>query len=187
MEATLWSLKVMSGKDFARFAHLHSQRYHWFRVLWCRDLHLCLLQHNAKLVWDETVHITDDLFHNLWQDRTEVAYDNALDLTLPVSHYLCVDSDYWPAVCDQLALYVIGAAGFGYRMTWKDAAKVPNGHKMSFQVYPIISTLCLFMYWKFVRKHLRLCRMTSLSKCSYRIGWCYSQRELGGFDRPFGS
>ncbi|KAK7677694.1 hypothetical protein QCA50_019385 [Cerrena zonata] len=88
---------------------------------WKRLRKICapaFTENNARLVWEETVHIVEGLFRNVWGDNKEVVYDNALDMTVP------------------LALRVIGAAGFGYRMAWKDETNVPDGHRMTFQVTP---------------------------------------------------
>ncbi|KAK7681337.1 hypothetical protein QCA50_015428 [Cerrena zonata] len=85
---------------------------------WKRLRKICapaFTENNARLVWEETVHIVEGLFRNVWGDNKEVVYDNALDMTVP------------------LALRVIGAAGFGYRMAWKDETNVPDGHRMIFQ------------------------------------------------------
>jgi hypothetical protein len=42
-------------------------------------------QRNNKLVWDETIGIMNDLFDNVWGDRSEVVVDHCVDITLPVS------------------------------------------------------------------------------------------------------
>ena len=36
-------------------------------------------------MWDETVRIMNDLFDNVWGDRSEVVVDHCVDTTLPVS------------------------------------------------------------------------------------------------------
>ena len=46
-------------------------------------------QRNNKLVWDETAQIMMDLFDNVWGDRSEIAVDHCLDITLPVRE-LCL-------------------------------------------------------------------------------------------------
>jgi hypothetical protein len=69
-----------------------------------------IVQRNNVLVWDETVHIMNDLFDNVWGDRSEIVVDHCVDITLPVSprmaHTLPV-SQHLP----QIALFVIGVAG----------------------------------------------------------------------------
>ncbi|KAJ3575472.1 hypothetical protein NP233_g1074 [Leucocoprinus birnbaumii] len=70
---------------------------------------------NNKLVWDETCAIMSDLFENVWGDKKIIEVDHCRDLTLPI------------------ALFVIGVAGFGRKMTWQDDSLVPAGHKLSFQ------------------------------------------------------
>lgn len=70
---------------------------------------------NNKLVWDETVSIVEGLFADVWGDKKEIVVDHVVDITLP------------------LALFVIGAAGFGQHMSWKDTEVCPEGHKLSFK------------------------------------------------------
>jgi hypothetical protein len=41
-------------------------------------------QRNNKLVWDETIRIMVDMFDNVWGDKSEVALDHCVDITLPV-------------------------------------------------------------------------------------------------------
>ncbi|KAF5354196.1 hypothetical protein D9756_007136 [Leucocoprinus leucothites] len=70
---------------------------------------------NNKLVWDETIAIMNDLFENVWGDKEVITVDHCRDLTLPI------------------ALFVIGVAGFGRKMTWKEDNVIPTGHRMTFQ------------------------------------------------------
>ncbi|TEB38356.1 cytochrome P450 [Coprinellus micaceus] len=70
---------------------------------------------NNRLVWEETVQIVEDLFTDVWGDQKTVTVDHCIDITLP------------------LALFVIGAAGFGKRMSWKDTEVASEGHKLSFK------------------------------------------------------
>jgi cytochrome P450 len=72
-------------------------------------------ERNNKLVWDETILIMNDLFDNVWGDRSEIIVDHFVDITVP------------------LALFVIGVAGFGRRMTWTSDLVVPPGHQMTFK------------------------------------------------------
>jgi len=72
-------------------------------------------ERNIRLVWDETARIMSDLFDNVWGDSPEVVFDHCLDITLPI------------------ALFVIGAAGFGRRVTWTSDLVVPLGHQMTFK------------------------------------------------------
>ncbi|KAH9041186.1 cytochrome P450 [Lactarius hengduanensis] len=62
-----------------------------------------LEKRNTRLVWDETIRIMFDLFDNVWGDSPEIVVDHCVDITLPI------------------ALFVVGVAGFGRRMTFKDA------------------------------------------------------------------
>jgi len=72
-------------------------------------------ERNNKLVWDETVKIMLDMFDNVWNRAPEITVDHCVDITLPI------------------ALFVIGVAGFGRRITWNDDLKIPDGHKMTFK------------------------------------------------------
>ncbi|KAH9003544.1 cytochrome P450 [Lactarius hatsudake] len=72
-------------------------------------------ERNTRLVWDETVRIMFDLFDNVWGDSPEIVLDHCVDITLPI------------------ALFVVGVAGFGRRVTWTSDLTVPPGHQMSFK------------------------------------------------------
>ena len=47
-----------------------------------------IFKKNNALVWDETVQIMNDLFDNVWGDRSEVVVDHCVDITLPVSPHM---------------------------------------------------------------------------------------------------
>ncbi|KAF8823725.1 hypothetical protein HHX47_DHR9000191 [Lentinula edodes] len=70
---------------------------------------------NNKLIWDETVRIILDLFENVWGSQESIVIDHALTITLPI------------------ALFVLGAAAFGRRISWKDDEGIPPNHQMSFK------------------------------------------------------
>ncbi|KAF8622696.1 hypothetical protein AX15_006794 [Amanita polypyramis BW_CC] len=71
---------------------------------------------NNKLVWNETIRVVDDLLGSMWTNKDEVSVDNCLnELTLP------------------LALFIIGAAGFGRSISWIEDGVAPPGHKMTFK------------------------------------------------------
>ncbi|KAH9941623.1 cytochrome P450 [Epithele typhae] len=72
---------------------------------------------NNRLVWDETVLILHDLFHNVWGDREVVELDNAMDITVGIT------------------LLVIGVAGFGRRISWNEDSIAPQGHSMTFKAF----------------------------------------------------
>ena len=36
-------------------------------------------------MWDETIRILEDLFHNVWEDKDVVEVDHVLDITVGVS------------------------------------------------------------------------------------------------------
>lgn len=70
---------------------------------------------NNKLVWNETSRIVNGLFETVWDGRDVVTVDHCLDITLPI------------------ALFVIGSAGFGKTLDWKEETVLPPGHKISFK------------------------------------------------------
>ncbi|TFY55986.1 hypothetical protein EVG20_g9110 [Dentipellis fragilis] len=72
-------------------------------------------ERNNKLVWDETMQIMVDMLDNVWKNQLEVTVDHCVEITLPI------------------ALFVIGVAGFGRRISWTDDLKVPPGHTMTFK------------------------------------------------------
>ncbi|KAF9054616.1 cytochrome P450 [Panaeolus papilionaceus] len=70
---------------------------------------------NNKLVWEETINIINSLFNEVWKDRSSITVDHCVDITLPI------------------ALFVIGVAGFGRRVSWEDDDTIPAGHAMTFK------------------------------------------------------
>ncbi|KAH8075864.1 cytochrome P450 [Cristinia sonorae] len=78
---------------------------------------------NNRLVWDETVKIMNDLFNNVWGNQKQVVTDNALHITMPI------------------ALFVIGAAGFGRRLAWNDEMAPPAGHRITFKAGDALYTV----------------------------------------------
>jgi len=83
-------------------------------------------ERNTRLVWDETIRIMFDLFDNVWGDKPEIVVDHCVDITLPI------------------ALFVIGVAGFGRRVTWTSDMIVPPGHQMTFKDALHISSANIF-------------------------------------------
>jgi len=64
-----------------------------------------------------------DLFENVWGKQAEISVEHCVHLTLPI------------------ALFIIGAAGFGRKVSWKDDAIIPSGHQMAFkEALHIVST-----------------------------------------------
>ncbi|TFY53671.1 hypothetical protein EVJ58_g9325 [Rhodofomes roseus] len=72
-------------------------------------------ERNNRLVWDETMHIVTELCQGVWAGKSEVAVSNVVDLTVPI------------------ALFVIGVAGFGKRMSWSEDLNVPEGYHFTFK------------------------------------------------------
>ncbi|KAG1823550.1 cytochrome P450 [Suillus subaureus] len=62
-------------------------------------------ERNNRLVWDATTQIMLDLFDTMWAGQEEVV----------------------------IALFVIGAAGFGRPISWKEDAVTPLGHQLTFK------------------------------------------------------
>jgi len=56
-----------------------------------------------------------DLFDNVWGSQELISVEHALSLTLPIT------------------LYVLSAAAFGQRISWKDDGTVPTNHQLSFK------------------------------------------------------
>ncbi|TFK44816.1 cytochrome P450 [Crucibulum laeve] len=82
---------------------------------------------NNKLVWDEAVRIMDDLFHTVWAGKETVTIEHCIDITVPI------------------ALFVIGAAGFGQKLSWQDDTVVPPNHAMTFKDALHIVTADIFI------------------------------------------
>ncbi|EAU86315.2 614/534 cytochrome P450 [Coprinopsis cinerea okayama7 len=72
-------------------------------------------ERNNRLVWEETIQVLAQLFSDVWENKDRVTIDNTKDLTFPI------------------ALFVIGAAGFGRKISWKEEDNCPPGHAMSFK------------------------------------------------------
>ncbi|KAF5321118.1 hypothetical protein D9619_001344 [Psilocybe cf. subviscida] len=70
---------------------------------------------NNALVWSESVKTVKEMFTDLWMDRDVITVDHCVNITLPI------------------ALFIIGAAGFGRRISWKEDVVVPEGYTMSFK------------------------------------------------------
>lgn len=71
---------------------------------------------NNRMVWDASVRVVEEMFDVSWkkQDRI-VVKDCVKEVTLPI------------------ALSIIGIAGFGSNMSWKEDEDVPPNHKLSFK------------------------------------------------------
>ncbi|KAI8969412.1 cytochrome P450 [Trametes punicea] len=72
-------------------------------------------ERNYRLVWDETIHIVEDLLQNVWGDKDVVEIPHVLDITVGIT------------------LLVIGVAGFGRRISWVEDNITPPGHSMTFK------------------------------------------------------
>ncbi|KAI0720719.1 cytochrome P450 [Cerioporus squamosus] len=92
---------------------------------------------NNRLVWDETVHIMQDLFDSVWGDKDVVEVSNATELTVPIT------------------LMVISVAGFGRRISWNEDAIAPAGHHMTFKDALNLVSRNLFLQLLFPKWMLR--------------------------------
>ncbi|KAJ8592967.1 cytochrome P450 [Rhizopogon salebrosus TDB-379] len=72
-------------------------------------------ERNNRFVWDATTQIMLELFDTVWTGKDEIVVDHGVDLTLPI------------------ALFVIGAAGFGRPISWKEDFTIPPGHQLTFK------------------------------------------------------
>ncbi|KAF8804431.1 cytochrome P450 [Phlegmacium glaucopus] len=80
-------------------------------------------ERNNRLVWDETVQIMKGLFDEVWAGKDVISVDHAVEITFPI------------------ALFVIGVAGFGQKMSWHEETTIPKGHQMSMKdALHIVST-----------------------------------------------
>ena len=73
-------------------------------------------ERNNRLVWNETMSIMRELCEDVWASKSAITVPNIVDLTVPI------------------ALFVIGVAGFGKRMSWYEDSYVPEGFHFSFKV-----------------------------------------------------
>ncbi|KAG5648538.1 hypothetical protein DXG03_003149 [Asterophora parasitica] len=79
------------------------------------------------MVWDATVKIMESLFEDVWGGQQAITTDHCVDVTLPI------------------ALFVIGAAGFGRSISWKDDDSIPAGHQMTFKGALHVVTTDIFL------------------------------------------
>ncbi|KAK0466747.1 cytochrome P450 [Desarmillaria tabescens] len=86
--------------------------------LWKKYRKICapgFSEANNKLVWEETMKIMQELFHDVWRDEEEAKAENVLDITLAITQF------------------IIGIAGFGRNMSWQRESNIPEGHSMTFR------------------------------------------------------
>ncbi|KAK0188439.1 cytochrome P450 [Armillaria mellea] len=86
--------------------------------LWKKYRKICapaFSEANNKLVWEETMKIMQELFHNVWRDEETSTSENVLDITLAISQF------------------IIGIAGFGRNIAWQKESSIPEGHNMTFR------------------------------------------------------
>ncbi|KZV96290.1 cytochrome P450 [Exidia glandulosa HHB12029] len=73
-------------------------------------------EHNNRMVWTESINVALGLFKSEeWSGREVVRINHVIDITLP------------------MALFVIGIAGFGRRVSWAEDTVIAPGHQMTFK------------------------------------------------------
>ncbi|KAG7093329.1 hypothetical protein E1B28_007009 [Marasmius oreades] len=83
---------------------------------------------NSRMGWSETVRVMNDLFEEEWGGKDVVKVESCLELTL------------------SMALYVLSAAVFGQKLSWKEDER-PQGNKITFKraLFDVSSNLVLKM------------------------------------------
>lgn len=88
----------------------------------------------------------NDLFDNVWGEKQIITTDHAIDITLPVRVIRRNEHNHQLKLCTQIALFVIGVAGFGRRLSWEEDLVIPPGHDMAFKVGYIFAGLSYYTY-----------------------------------------
>jgi len=120
---------------------------------------------NNRLVWDETCQIMLDLFDNTWAKKHTISLDNCIDVTL------------------QVALAVIGIAGFGHRVRSADDHVIPAGHQMTFKdslhiVSTSVITRLIFPKWAMIfTEKLRRIRLAFDELELYMVEMIHSRKN----------
>ncbi|TFK73973.1 cytochrome P450 [Pluteus cervinus] len=72
-------------------------------------------ERNNRMVWETSVKVVEDMFNLVWRDQDTISVDHCVDVTLPI------------------ALFIIGVAGFGRKVSWEDDEAIPSGHLLTFK------------------------------------------------------
>lgn len=112
---------------------------------WKRHRKICgpsFSEPNNRLVWNETVSVMRDLFDNVWGSKKQIVSEHALEITMPVcaTFFMFMLIRLNKGIKLQLALFVIGAAGFGRRMSWNEEFAPPAKGQLSFKVRHTFTT-----------------------------------------------
>ncbi|KAK0202382.1 cytochrome P450 [Desarmillaria ectypa] len=86
--------------------------------LWKKYRKICapaFSEANNKIVWEKTMNIMQELFHDVWRDSEAAKTENMLDITLAITQF------------------IIGIAGFGRHTSWQRESNVTEGHNMTFR------------------------------------------------------
>lgn len=73
-----------------------------------------------------------DLFEDVWREQSTATIEDAAELTLRVSYSILQYMTRTDTM--QMSLLIIGIAGFGQELSWKEDSIIPPGHKVSFKV-----------------------------------------------------
>jgi len=126
---------------------------------------------NNKLVWDESMKIMKGLFEDHWEGRNVITVDHCVDVTLPV------------------ALFVIGTAGFGRSISWKEDTKIPPGHEMTFKdALHVVTTDFFFKLFvpesaMSLTKRLRKCQLAFAELRVYMQEMIHARQNSEKFER----
>jgi cytochrome P450 len=126
---------------------------------------------NNSLVWSESVKTVKEMFTDLWTDRDVITVDHCVDITLPI------------------ALFIIGAAGFGRRISWKEDVVVPPGYTMPFK--DALHTVALDTFVKLVvpdpllgvTKRTRNCRAAFTDLRNYMAAMIHERQNAEKVER----
>ncbi|KAJ7917508.1 cytochrome P450 [Mycena leptocephala] len=144
---------TLSRARFPKPVHLYGDEWKRYRKVSAP----AFSEKNNKLVWDETVKIMVDMFNTRWNNADEVTIDHCVEITLPI------------------ALFVIGIAGFGRKVSWKEDTVVPPGYTMSFKDALHIAHN---PYWAMgLTKHLRHVRTAFNELDAYMFDMIKARRE----------
>ena len=89
---TVFGINIVAseGEEWKKFRKIVAPTFSEVRSEHVRRLSTLkrTFQRNNKLVWDETIGIMNDLFDNVWGDKSEVVVDHCMDITIPVRTFL---------------------------------------------------------------------------------------------------
>ena len=87
------NIVVSEGEEWKKYRKISAPAFSdvslpcWSRS-WYHGWHDVRLQHNNKLVWDETVKIMQDLSNNVWANQDVISVDHFVDITYSVCYLI---------------------------------------------------------------------------------------------------